>query len=347
MALDYNSTASLLGGFGILDRPKTVMLDTFFPFEQTFDGEEIYFDRVQRARRLAPLVVSTIEGKPMPNRGYTTYSYKPPYVKPKHVVEPSRTQKRLFGERLLGSLSLKQRMDRAVLDNLQQEDWDITRREEWMAMQLLRTGAMVCQSVDHPPVTVDLGRNPAHTVALTGSLQWGQPGVDALGNLQDWAALVQMNSGYHPGVVIMDPMAGRKFLRAPGVLTVMQSFREQIGSVNLAGVVTGGAPGMEIKPLGSIGEFDIYQYQQLYQADDGSIQKFMPDNTVIMGNKAGASGVRCYGAVMDADAGLLPLARFPKVWKQNDPNCVMSMTAASPLPLLGDVDATFCATVSV
>jgi hypothetical protein len=322
------------------------MLDTFFPFVQAFDTEEIYFDRVQRARRLAPYVVSTIEGKPMPNRGYTTYSFRPPYVKPKHVVEPSRTQRRLVGERLLGSLTLKQRMDRAVLDNLAQEDMDITRREEWQALQLLRTGAMVCQSVDHPPVTVDLQRNPAHTVVLTGSLAWGQSGVDALGNLQDWASLVQRNSGYHPSTVIMDPLAGRRFLRSPGVLTVMQSFRQLVGDVNLAGVVTGGAPGQELKFLGSIGEFDVYQYQQLYQADDGSIQQFMPDNTVIMGNRQGFEGTRCYGAVKDADAGLLPLPRFPKAWKQEDPSAWMTLTQSSPLPLAGVIDASFCATVS-
>ena len=48
--------------------------------EQIFDTEEVYFDRVQRARRLAPFVVPTIEGKPRRSRGYTTQGYRPPYI---------------------------------------------------------------------------------------------------------------------------------------------------------------------------------------------------------------------------------------------------------------------------
>ncbi len=63
--INYNSTAQLLGAFGVLDRVKPVLLNLFYTMEQTFDTEEVYFDRVQRARRLAPFVVPTIQGKPM------------------------------------------------------------------------------------------------------------------------------------------------------------------------------------------------------------------------------------------------------------------------------------------
>ena len=59
MAIDYNSTAQLLGAFGVLDKAKPVLLNLFFPMEQVFDTEEVYFDRVQRARKLAPFVVPT------------------------------------------------------------------------------------------------------------------------------------------------------------------------------------------------------------------------------------------------------------------------------------------------
>jgi hypothetical protein len=346
MAIDTNSTAQLLGAFGVIDRTVPVLLNLFFPQEQTFDTEEVFFDKVQRARRLAPFVVPTIAGKPQRSRGYTTLGFKPPYVKPKHVIEPAKAMKRRAGEQLLGKLTPEQRFDLALLDNLQMEDDEITRREEWMAAQLLLSGTMTCQGPDHPPVVIDLQRNAAHTIALTGGARWGQAGIDPLQVLRSWAKTVQKNSGFHPSVVVFDPLAADLFLNSASVLRVMQSFRQTTGNVDLAGKVSGGGLGHEVKYLGSIGEFDIFQYQQLYTDDAGNVQQFMPDNSVIMGNPGGCGGVRTDGAVQDADAGLMPLSRFPSVWTEKDPSAKFSMVQSAPLPLLGWVDATFSATVN-
>lgn len=346
VSIDVNSTASLLGAFGVLDRVKPVLLNMFFEMEQTFETEEVYFDKVQRARKLAPFVVPTVAGKPDRSRGYATVGFKPPYVKPKHIIEPAKMMKRRAGENLLGNLSPEQRFNLALLDNMFLEDESITRREEWMATQLLLSGAMTCESADHPPIIVDLQRNSAHTVVLTGSLTWSTNGVDPLQNLRSWAKTVQANSGFHPSVVVMDPLAADYFINAPGVLRVMQSFRQTSGNIDLAGKVTGGGLGDEVKYLGSLAEFDIFQYQQLYADETGTVQQFMPDNTVIMGNPRGCQGIRTYGAILDADSGLTPLARFPKVWKEKDPSAWFVMTQSAPLPLFGWVDATFSATVA-
>lgn len=346
MGINYNSTAELLGAFGVIDKAKPVLLNLFFTMEQLFDTEEVYFDKVQRARRLAPFVVPTIEGRPQRSRGYTTMGFRPPYIKEKHIIEPTKMMKRRVGEQLLGNMTPEQRFNLALFDNMQIEDDAITRREEWMAAQLLLTGTMTCSSEDHPPVVIDLNRNSAHTVALTGSLAWGQTGVDPYQNVRSWAKLVQRNSGYHPGIAVFDPLAADAFLQSAGVTRVMNTYRQTGGNVDLQGKVTGGGLGEEVKYLGSIGEFDCFQYQQLYTDDAGNVQQFMPDNTVILGNPVGCQGIRTYGAIQDADAGLAPLSRFPKVWKENDPSAWFSMMQSAPLPLLGWVDATFSATVA-
>lgn len=346
MAIDYNSTAQLLGAFGVLDKAKPVLLNLFFTMEQVFDTEEVYFDKVQRARRLAPFVVPTVEGKPQRSRGYTTMGFRPPYVKPLHMIEPQKMLKRRVGEQLLGNMTPTQRFELALYDNMLIEDDEITRTEEWMAAQLLLNGSMTCQGEDHPPVLVDLNRNAAHTVALTGALRWNQTGVDPYQNMRTWAKTVQRNSGFHPGVAVFDPLAADYFLNSPGVTRVMNTYRQTSGNVDLAGKVTGGGLGEEVKYLGSIGEFDCFQYQQLYTDAAGNVQQFMPDNTVIMGNPVGCQGIRTYGAIMDADAGLAPLARFPSVWKEKNPSAWFSMMQSAPLPLLGWVDATFSATVA-
>lgn len=346
MALDVNSTAQLIGAFGVMDRTRQFLLETFFPMEQTFETEEVYFDKVERARRLAPFVVPTIEGKPQPSRGYKTASFKPPYVKPKHAVEPSKALKRRAGERLLGEVTPEDRFNLQVMDNLRVEDDEISRREEWMAAQLLLTGAVTCQSNEHPAVTIDLQRPAAHTIALAGASRWGQAGIDPLANLRTWAATVQTDSGYHPSTVVLDPLAADLFLKAPSITTIMNTFRQTAGNIDLQGKVTGGALGHEVKYLGSIAEFDIFQYQQLWANDSGVVQKFMPDYSFIMGNPSGAQGIRTYGAILDRKAGLQALSRFPKVWDEEDPSVTYTMMQSSPLPLLGWIEATAGGTVN-
>ena len=343
---NVNSTAELLGAFGVLDRPSSFILDLFFRYEQTFETEEVYFDQIQRARRMAAFVAPTVIGKPMRSRGYSTKSFKPAYVKPKHVVEPLKALKRLRGERLLGSMTPEQRYAMAILDNMMLEDDSITRREIWMAMQLLLTGAVTCVGEDYPSQTLDMSRDPSLTIALTGSLQWGQTGVDPLQNIRAWSTQVQRVSGFKPRTVILDPLAGDYLINSPTILKVMNSFRQTTGNIDLAGKVTGGAVGQEVAFLGALPEFDFWQYQELWEDDNGVVQQFMPDNTVILGNPIAAQGLRTYGAIMDKKAGLKAVPRFPKVWDMEDPSQTMSMTQSSPLPILGWINATLAATVA-
>ena len=344
MAIDTYSTAFLLGAYGIIDRPKPFLYDVFFTMEMQFDTAEVYFDKVDRARRLAPLVSPTVQGKAERMRGYKTQSFTPAYVKPKHVIEPGVMMKRRPGENLLGNLSPAERRDRYVLDVLQIQDDQITRREEYMASQLLLTGTLTVTGEDYPSQFLDFGRPSGHTVALTGGAAWGQAGVDPLSNLQVWSTLVQNDSGFMPRIVVMDPLAYSKFRTSTGVATVMNSFRQMTGNIDLAGLAVGGV-GNEAVLAGQIGLFDIWVYQQYYTDADGNVMKYMPDNTVIMADPVGCQGTRLYGAIQDVRS-LVPLPRFPKMWVAEDPSAEFMMTQSAPLPVVGWPEATFCATVA-
>lgn len=341
---DTYSTAYLLGAYGVMDKTKPFLFDLAFTMTQQFDTEEVYFDRVERARRLAPLVVPTVRGVAERSRGYQTTSLVPGYVKPKHVVEPNRTLKRRPGEVLLGNLSPEERRDLIILDNLRIEDDQISRREEWMACSLLLTGTVTLQSAEFPTRLIDLGRNTAHTVQLTGAAQWGQTGVDALQDLRTWAYTVQRNSGFHPSTVILDPLSAELFLKSPGVAQVMNSFRQTAGNIDLGGKVVGGV-GTEAKYLGNTGEFEFWVYQQYYTDDQGNVSQFIPDYSVIMLDPIGVQGTRLYGAIQDVRC-LQALPRFPKNWIEEDPSAEYTSLQSAPLPVLGWPDASFCATVT-
>ncbi|MGU3286464.1 major capsid protein [Methylobacterium mesophilicum] len=344
MAIDTYSTARLLGAYGVIDRPVSFLYDTFFTSEQTFDTEEVYFDKVERARRLAPIVSPAVQGKAERLRGYYANSFRPAYVKPKHVIEPWRTLRRRPGEALLGELSLAERRDRIVIDTLQVQDDQITRREEYMAAQMLLTGAVTVVGEDYPAQVVDMGRPAGNTVALTGAARWGQSGVDPMVSIQAWSALLQNASGFAPTKVIMDPLAWALFLQSSTVARVMNSFRQTTGNVDLAGTAVGGVGGEAVLG-GTVGQFEFYVYQQFYTDDLGNVLKFMPDNSVIMGNPAGCQGTRLYGAIQDVRS-LVALPRYPKMWVTEDPSAEFMMTQSAPLPVLGWSEATFAATVA-
>ena len=135
--LPIYSTEFLIGSYGIVDKPSSFLLDLFFPEEQTFETEKVAFDKVARARRLAPFVSPNVAGQPMRTTGYQSKDFQPAYLKPKHVVDTAKPFRRRAGERLFGGMSALDRYNLAIADNLQEEDFQITRREEWMAADIL------------------------------------------------------------------------------------------------------------------------------------------------------------------------------------------------------------------
>ncbi|UDL95501.1 major capsid protein [Lichenihabitans sp. PAMC28606] len=340
------STTTLLGILYTLNRPKRFLLETFFPREQTFDTAQVVFDEIISTRRLAPFVSPLVKGKPQPTSGEALKAYKPPYVKPKHALDPSMPLTQYPGESInvQGGLSPRDRMDRLRVRLLQEQDDQITRREEWMAAQLLLTGTMNVVAEDHPPMNVDLGRPTANTIVLTGQTTWGSTGVSPYQMIQDQAASIASATGFFPNQVVMDPKASRLFLADPFIQRQYTYFQGPPRTMDLAGKVAPGSNG-EAVYLGSMGGFDFWQYQHTYSDTDGTTRKVLPDNTVIMGSVEGGEGVRAYGAILDFGT-LMPMSRYPKEWMEEDPSSLFLMTQSAPLPLLGRPEATCALTVA-
>jgi hypothetical protein len=334
------ATATLLGILSDVKRPKRFLLEKFFTREQTFLTEEVWFDKLLASRRLAPFVSPLVKGKPMPRAGEALTTYKPPYLKPKHVLTPDIAIKTMPGESIEGDMSPEQRMTRIRAQLLVEQDDMITRREEWMGSELLRTGIMTVVAEDHPPMAVNLGRPVGHTVALLTTARWGESGVSPFDNLRTWATTVANASGVAPTEVVMDPLAASLFLKDPVITANMQIFHQPARNLDLLGQL---AVPDEAQYLGSIGGFNLWQYQSTYLNANGTIGKFMPDYTVILGSPSGAEGIRAYGAILDKT--IQAASRFPKEWEEEDPAAHFLMTQSAPLPLLGRPEATFCATV--
>lgn len=131
--MDIFSTQMLAKVVENLPTPTSFLLDTFFPSIQPSDKEEIFFDVTDSKPRITPFVPPLMPGKIVDNKGYSTKSFKPAYVKDKRRFDSSIPFKRMAEETIGGSLTPAQRVEQALATTLQDQLDNLTRREEVMA----------------------------------------------------------------------------------------------------------------------------------------------------------------------------------------------------------------------
>lgn len=316
---------------------------SFFPRVITSDKEEILFDQItDGTRELAPFVAPNVQGRVIRDRGYTTKTFKPAYVKPKHVVDPSRAIPRMAGEALGGSLTLAQRWDAVVAENMRIERIMIENRWEWMAARAVIDGSVTVKGDDYPEVTVDFGRDPSLSGTLLGTARWGEADAKPLKDLELYRRRVHTLSGAPVSRITFGLEAWDRFTSHQEVRDLLDTrYRGSDSEFNRS--VPEGAPHEyrgRISGQNGMGQLELWTYSQQYREEDGTLADFLDTNS-ITGTGSGLQGVRCFGAIMDKRAGLRPLAMFPKMWDVEDPSVTYTMTQSAPLMVPVEPNASF------
>lgn len=306
----------------------------YFPRVITSQAQEIFFDQLPaRDRRLAPFVAPNVQGRVMKDRGFTMASFKPAYVKPKHVVDPSRAIPRRPGEPLGGNRSLQERFDAIVADNLRSEREMIERRWDWMACQAVVYGSVTVSGEDYPTQTVDFRRDGTLTTTLTSGVYWDETNGDPIADLSD-SRKTAFPLGRGPvneivmGVDAWDAFESRSDIRE--LLT--NTSRGSNSDFNRTGLRSGEAYEYQGRISGSNGggQIDIWTYSNQYEDDTGALVDYLDPRDVIgVGNQL--QGFQCFGAILDRDANLNAVSMFPKTWNNEDPSVTYTMTQSAPL----------------
>ena len=341
--MDIFSTQVLSKVVERLRTPPSFLLDTFFPNVQTSDKEEILFDVTDSKPRISPFVSPLLPGKVVDSGGYRTKSFKPAYVKDKRRFDANIPYKRVAGETIGGSLSPSQRYERALATTLTDQLDNLTRREEVMAAEILRTGKVVVSGDGYPAQTVDFGRDSELTKALSGSATWESSGVNPLDNLEDWAITIQDKSGVVAKTVVMDPKAWKVFRSNATVQKYLDIRRGTNNSLNIDPNTR--SEDTKARYVGAIGDFDIYVYNDTYINDNGETAKLLPDKTVLLGSKDGLEGTRCYGAIHDEKANWTATRYFTKSWLEEDPSVRWLLLQSAPLVVPYRPNASMCVTI--
>ena len=328
MPISMYSTHELQGVIETLRPPRTFWLDLCYPSSITFETETIDFDVVDKSRRLAPFVAPTAQGKVMRSEGFTTKQFKPAYVKPKGTVDPRRVFKRRAGEAYTGTLSPQARRNAIIADILNEHNEMHTRRREWMAVNALVEDQVTVSGENYPTTVVQFGRPANQKIALTGANQWGQVGVNILDNLEDWAERMFNASGYAPTHLVMGVTAWKTFRVDANVQKALDTnYRGASSNVN----VFDPGDGTYAQYRGRIGVWGVWTYNDTYVDDTNTTQAMMDQKKVVLLNPAGIEGARCYGAILDPEAGYVATEMYAKNWIENDPPAEFLMTQSAPL----------------
>lgn len=330
-----------------------------FPRLITFDREEILFERIDiDNRKLAPFVAPNVQGRVMRGQGYSARSFKPAYVKPKHIVDPSKAVARSFGEPLLGGQSLAARFNAAIANNLRLEREAIERRWDWMASQAVINGAVTVVGQDYPSRTIDFLRDDSLTITLSGDSRWDQVDADPLQDLAD-AVDASFPLGNAPITdFVFGTYAWKQFIKNEAVLDLLNALKRGSDSTFSRTVVNGNSNYQSMGFIdGGSGRFNLWRYSNWYSDVDEetgelTVRQFL-DPKVVVGYGSAIDGIMCFGAIMDAEAmlsdqggSLVESQMYPKQWLEKDPSAVYTMTQSAPLAVPGNPNNTFKITVA-
>lgn len=344
MAAPYD-TSTLLG---VMSQAKVInpFWLGFFPGQINFETEDIFFDRVnQDYRRLAPFVAPNVQGRVQGRSGYDSVSFKPAYVKPKDIVDPSMDIIRQPGEALgTGSLTNDQRRNAVIAEILKQHRTKLTNRNEWMAARALIDGTVTISGEDYPTTVVNFRRHSSLSYVLGGGALWTAGTADPLADIKAAKLNADQRSGVRITKLVFGGNAYDYFsvhakvnlkemmnLNYSGYDTKVSLMRDGYEGQEFMGVVQG---------LNGAGRIEIWVDTSKY-VDENGVEQFFLDQDTVVGVSQAIEGVRCFGAIRDTKAGLQAREVFTKMWENEDPSVEYIMSQSAPLMVPKRPNASF------
>lgn len=335
-------TLTLMQAMEPLDRPSAFVRDTFFGNRVFSEDSRIVIDEYLLDRSMAGFVSFSIaaEGrKPVVSK---SSDFVAPPVVERTGLDPTKARARRPGEPFSGGLTAAQRFELAVLDELQRQDYRITRLEEWMACQVLITGK-VERVGEGVTVSVDFARDAAlRPTTLSGSARWGQSAADPLGNIETWAGVVAAKSGSTVTNVLLGTEAATLFKKNADVKALLDNRRQADGVMQLGPQAVGGQ-GREVAQLGVIDNITYWVHAGLWN-DGTNDQPFFPRRGIaLVGDIA---GTLAYAACPTKGEGegpggvtLVAADRVPQMFSTDMPIVENVVTRSAPLPIPGRPNA--------
>ena len=254
---------TMMGVIRKLPPVHTFFRSTFFSREKTFVTKSVDMDYKKGARKLAPFVSREIGGKVVPNTGYTTETYTPPFIAPDRVTTIDDILDRQPGESLYSGRTPAQRAVIQMSEDFTDLREMILRREEWMCAQAMLTGKIVVLG-EGVKDTIDFRFTNLIDISKDAKRKWkGGTVQNKYADLKAWHEKVQKEGFTNCNVCIMASDVVKEFL-------MDEQIRKLLDVKNYAlAVIKPTQKENNVTYIGTIHELglDLYQYNEWYVDD--------------------------------------------------------------------------------
>lgn len=313
-----------------MDPAFSFLIDTFFTTPRQFTTEHIEWDIKESGQVVAPFVSPFALGASTRRNGFRTFQLKPAYIKLLDTVRPEEGWTRRPGEPYGGNMSVQQRLDLQVAEQVLTHINMIRNRMEVMARDVLLNAKITISTDGYPTATVDFER-PAVNTTNAGTV-WTDSNSTPLADIQTHAKTINRSS---KGAVV------NTLLMAGSVFDIMMAHADIRELVNRDKNLSPGTRGLEFGPRDGSSEakyrgtlasaYDIWTYDGYFEDDLGVAQELMPDDKIIMLASGGIMGTQFNGAIQDMDAGMQALPIFVKSRNLWNPSGVEVLTQSAPM----------------
>ena len=341
MAIDLYTPRTLYGVISKMPPVHTFLRYTFFKETVTFPTESVEFDVFKGGRQLAPFVHPKMGGTPVEGAGYKTKSYKPPMVGAKTITTAEDLMNRSMGENPYSGRTPASRAVEKLGYDLQKLESMITRREEWMAAQVLTTGTV---PVVGEGVNEVIDFNFTNEVVLTAAGdKWSDPSAPILDQLNEWYRKVQQDGYVNPTMLLMNGVTAGAMIRNEEIQKLLDNRRYEMGLV-APRTMMGGASFVAHLTRPNL---DIIEYNEVFYDDwtdpkNPETKLLIPDGAVIMLSEQSKFS-KLYGAHTYIDESktwhTVMESRVPDTWIEKDPDRRMLSLTSHPLLVPHEVDS--------
>lgn len=309
--------------------------DTFFSKEIQSSTDTIQVDIDAVGNGVAPFVNPMSEGSIMSKQGYNSNILKTAYLAPYINITPQDFMYKTAGQNPFNNTTPEMEVITRHLVNLKRA---VENTEELMCAQAVIDGKITYEykvGDSLKPQSVTYNRKAEHTIALTGTNQWGNTDSDVLKNIREWRSLILKNGhNAQADVLVLGSKAAALFFKDEGVKELYSSSKYGITKMEVSSDMPGLYSYGYVPGIGT-----VYEYERYYDKAGEAVNMLSENGFVYGASKAG--NFMGYGAIQNFDAnagnGLLPVQMYASYINKDSKNKKV-MVESSPLPCLANAN---------
>jgi len=279
--------------------------DRYFPTSDRdiFKADKVLVEYRKADRKMAAFVAPRAGDIPVDRRGYEIHEFAPPHILPSRILTVDELNRRGFGEALLSNSTQAQRAARIVLEDMNDMDARIRRREEWMCANTMIHNQCEMQEYIDAETEGEILRVRFYDTTsdheYTVAKKWNAVDGDFFGDVK--AMCKQLSKrGLQAADLILGSQAADAIIDIPKVRDLLDNRRMEFGGIAPSLTSYPGVATIGILNFGGF-KLTLWEVDHEYVDDDGSAKPYFPPTSAMV--TAPNCGHLMYGQITQIDFG--------------------------------------------